>query len=780
MIIGKHSFIRLYQDCAITPEKNFKVDDIDTYLGQLTSLYFNDAQYIKHSLNLTIKVQLESISLEVKVDNPILMTTKYMENYNYCVIKNDYFLDDGINPFGRGNNVYYFIIDKKWVSNETIELTLKMDTLNTLKSYVNIDDKSFIIRQHKNRWKKSSDPTLFLPVIDMYSENIKPVLFKTDESDLYQEENNEYVQGSWYLIYRSHTSDKDAPIDILLCGDSEISVDVSSAGGFSGNFNYSNDRDAGYDPGYVIYGNENNVGATFTFQHWISRKEYVMRTLTITATNQCIVWLHKRIYFGTINTSGFTPTSYFIYTSIANKSFTEAELTGVRQMRQDLPNSVLITNASINNLTTTMVENMHINSKIANYVGERGTIQPISFVDRTDPLLLKIIKLPYRPLYLDFDANGVLTRIPNGWAYEGTLADFPHMLKYVSDNTTNALSHELFLYGENSNYESPYEILEYETQSDRGHLIARNSKYETKLLHSDFFLQKFVYDSFDFPFRAEFMETDGGAQTLSAIFSVSLTMSSKFMFQFPLTTFNSGLKLDTQDYSGMLYIVRNNELPIYNSAYLNYIRTGYNYDIKTRNRQLRSSIIGGTLSIAGAIGSFATAGITGGLSIPVGVSLLTTATGSFYNAISQTAQHDQNIAERLRNAEMQGLSVAGSDDVDLMSIYTNDNKAKLVKYEVSEKMKKALFDLFYYCGYVAGYQGTPDETSRKVFNFVQADIIFQTLNRNIPQPLLEDYKEKYHNGITILHYYTLIGENNLAVRGWDFEQQYENWETTLN
>ena len=767
----------LYRNCKVIPQKNFCVERLNGYLDEFENNYDKivktNVQFFKHTLNMTYKLDFGQMNLEGKLD------------YNFNYLSAQDFVDLPVIS-RRGKVYYYFITNKKWISSSCVELTLKMDVVNTYLAgitntsnhAVQISPKTFIIRQHKNRWKKSSDPTLVLPVIDMYSENIQPVLFKTDESDLYQEENNQYVQGSWYLIYRSHTSDTDAPIDILLCGDSEISVDVSSAGGYSGNFNYHKDADAGYDPSYVIYGNENNVGAKFTFKHWISRKEFVMRTLTITATNQCIVWLNKRIYFGTINSSGFTPTSYFIYTSIANKSFDEAELTGVRKMRQDIPSSVLITNASINNLTTTMVESMHINSKIANYVGERGTIQPISFVDRTDPLLLKIIKLPYRPLYLDFNADGVLTSIPNGWAYEGTLADFPHMLKYVDDNTTNALSHELFLYGENANYESPYDVLNYETQAGRGHLVSRNSKYETKLLHSDFFLQKFVYDSFDFLFRAEFMETDGGAQTLSAIFSVSLTMSSKFMFQFPLTTFNSGLKLDTQDYSGMLYIVRNNELPIYNSAYLNYIRTGYNYDIKTRNRQLRSSIIGGTLSIAGAIGSFATAGITGGLSIPVGVSLLTTATGSFYNAISQTAQHDQNIAERLRSAEMQGLSIAGSDDVDLMSIYTNDNKAKLVKYEVSPKMKNALYDLFYYCGYVAGYQGIPDLKSRVLFNFVQADVIFDR-TPNMPQDELEELISKFKEGITFLHEYDLKNADEEDVVGWDFEQQYENWETEL-
>ena len=764
------SEIVLYENCAIMPEKNFKVDDLEDYLATLTSFPYSSAQIIKHNLDLTIKITKQENNLEIK-QFPLLEAEITLPNYNYCKIRNKERISNAVQP--PFQYFYYFIVDKRWISSEAIELTLRMDTLNSLKSYVSLSEKTTILRQHKNRWKNASSPELYLPVVDLYSEGIEPVLFKKQEVDLYQQEDDEFVEGNWYLIYRSHTDDENSPIDILLCGDSDIPVDVSAVSGYTGNFNLSIDRDAGYDPSYVIYGGDANIGCKMTFKYWTSRKEYDYASFTITASNQCIFLTRRRIYFGTVDASGYTITHWYEYTSLANKSFEEVEFEGIKCLRQDIPNSVLIP-ARPTNLTTTIISSMHENSKIKNYVGAQGTIEPIDAVNRTDPKLLKIIKLPYRPLNFSFNASGVLTSLPAGWTYEGTLVDFPHMLRYTEENTTKALSHNFFLFGDDE-YESPYEILEYESQSNRGKRISKSDHYETKLLHSDYLVQKFVYDSFAFNFRAELMDTDGAPQTLYTTFSVSLTMSSKFMFQFPLTTFGSGLKLDTQDYSGMAYVVRNNELPIFNSAYLNYIRTGYNYDIKTRNRQLSSNIVLGSLSLIGAVASAVGGGPLGTAgAIGLGVNALSKFTSTAFS----TAQADQNIAQKLKTAEMQGLSVAGSDDVDLMSIYTNDNKAKLIKYEVSDRMKKAMFDLFYYCGYIAGYQGVPNETTRKVFNFVQAEIVFNTLNYNIPAKLLEDYRSKYHDGITIIHHYTLKNNDNVDVRGWDFEQQYENWETS--
>ena len=760
-----NSNIALYSKCKITPEKNFKVDDIEDYLTSIEGAYFytHKVQYFKHALKVTCRVNF---------DQSFLYIGNSTTNFNYAKVYEG--------TIAQTNIHYYFIVNKRWISETCLELELEMDTLNTLKTLVSLSSKTMILREHKNRWKNAGEPGLYLPKIDLYSEGINAILFKTKETPLYEYFDDDFVLGSFYLIYRSADADEQGnaigAVNVFCCGDDRIEVNVSASGGYSGTITW-NDLDAGYGDTFIIYGGDitSNVGAKVTFTLWKTKKESQEVTFEIENSSQAIICSRKHIYHGYVDNNGFHTISEAYYRAITGKQFDNFEVEKVHVARQ-VGSSVLLSD-----LTPTYIREEHPMSLIEQWTTINSYLEAITSIDRTDPKLVKIVKLPYRPLTFNLNSNGVLVSIPDGWVFEQNISGFPSMLKLKDgNNLTKCLKRNLFLATDDDNYESPYDVLEYETQDDRGKLVARNDNYETKLKNSDYLLQKMVYDSFSFEFKAELMETDGGPTMLNVNFDVTLTLSSKFMFEFPLTTFNSGLKMDNQDYSGIMYVARNNEVPLFNSAYLNYVRTGYNYDIKTRNRQLASSIVGGTLATIGAIGSFVSSIYTGGIGITAGIGLATTATKSFYNAISRTAQNDQNIAEKLHTTQMQGISVAGADDVDLMSEYTDDNKAKLVMYEVTPKMKKALCDLFYYCGYIAGYQGIPNETSRKVFNFVQADILFNVMQYNVSNDLLDDYKKKYSDGVTIIHHYTLKDANNQNVRGWDFEQQYENWETTLS
>ena len=347
------------------------------------------------------------------------------------------------------------------------------------------------------------------------------------------------------------------------------------------------------------------------------------------------------------------------------------------------------------------------------------------------------------------------------------------MLRYTGSTTTAIVNNMLLATEEDDTYNSPFEIAGNQT-IDMTKRIARNINYETKLLHSDYFIQKFVYDSFSFNYALEYLDTtDLTGQSLYVNFDVSLTMSSKFMFD--QTAYKSFLEIDTQDYSGIVYVARNNELPIFNSEYINYIKAGYNYDIKTRNRQLNTSLVSGLLQLGGAIVS-AVAGGPIGVAGAVGLGI--SAVSTFIKTATNTAQADQNIAQKLKQTELQAVSVNGADDVDLMTEYTYDNKAKIVVYEISERMKKCMFDLFHYFGYIANYQGIPNTTSRKCFNFIQADIVFATTT-NFTKEIADEIVSKYKEGITFIHHYSLY-DGDIAVSGWDLEQQYENWEVNTS
>ena len=141
---------------------------------------------------------------------------------------------------------------------------------------------------------------------------------------------------------------------------------------------------------------------------------------------------------------------------------------------------------------------------------------------------------------------------------------------------------------------------------------------------------------------------------------------------------------------------------------------------------------------------------------------------NFSSSIITTANAEANLEAKMAQLKLQATTVEGSDDVDLMSFYAN-NKAKLVLYQVSPKMKKCMFDVFYYTGYISGVMKTPDFPSRYWFNFVSCDLQLETVV-NIPDNCLEDLKGRYKSGITVMHAHSGV---------YDWNREKENWENSL-
>lgn len=360
--------------------------------------------------------------------------------------------------------------------------------------------------------------------------------------------------------------------------------------------------------------------------------------------------------------------------------------------------------------------------------------------------LIKIIKLPYKPfnstLGMDFDNSMNMLYLDN--------LNIPFDYDFESD--FNPLNKLLLL---NS---LPTSNL----------TLARSKEYETKLYHSDYYQPKFVYDSFSFVFALERVNLDKANITTKfpITFSVSNTINSRFMFTFS-SYIDDGKSIE--DYSNILCVSRNNEITILSSDYIDYLKLGYNYDVKNKTRQEAGLWAGVGLSLVGSIASFASSGVTHGFGIAGGISLATTAMAQFVNAVNTTARAEDAQNQKLLQLRQQKASVYGADDVDLMSKYTG-NKAKFMTYKVSERMENILYDLFFYTGYICGYKGIPNMTSRFRFNFVSCELELEGEDTyNIPEEILKDIKIKYSAGVTFLHY-----RNE-----YDWEQKYENWEISL-
>ena len=297
----------------------------------------------------------------------------------------------------------------------------------------------------------------------------------------------------------------------------------------------------------------------------------------------------------------------------------------------------------------------------------------------------------------------------------------------------------------------------------------RDDAYESKLYHSDYYLPKFTYDSFGFPFALEKVDISKVYETkkFTVDYRVSSTINSRFCFMFPEYV----LEHSSEDYSNVLNIARNNEMTIYNSEYLNYIKTGYNYDVKNENIKIGSSIatsllttLGGAI-IGGMKGSAAgPAGTIAGAAVGLAAGLIST--------VTDVASAENTINQKLDTYRNQATSVQDANDIDLLEAYS-ENRAKCELYQCSSTIKKGLGDLFFYCGYKVGYQGLPDLKSRSWFNFLQADIDLLA-PKNMSSEAIEDIKSKFSEGITVFHH-NLIND---AVT-WDWDQKYENWETAI-
>lgn len=381
---------------------------------------------------------------------------------------------------------------------------------------------------------------------------------------------------------------------------------------------------------------------------------------------------------------------------------------------------------------------------------QTAELQGIDSLDRTDNRIIKVIKLPYSPDYFPLDGTSHALSVPEGWSYtqSGNLLTL--------DDPSKKFSRTFSAHDEAASFiPDPSRVLSLLAPVGIDTADVRDDSHETKIFHSDFYFPKFVYDSFGFGFALEQVDAKNAKTVFRIRYSVTSTINSKFLFMFP--DYIDSLKFTTEDYPGTLPVSRNNEETLFNSQYINYIRNGYNYDLKNKERQQFAAGLG-LLGNVAAMG----AGVAAGN--PMGV--LMGAAGAAGN-VANIIAGEQQIEQKLLQAKMQAVSVSGSDDVDLMEAYSG-NRAKMCLYQVSPRVRKALLDLFYLYGYVADEYGVPKTETRYWFDFLQGDMVIIPVE-HIPQNMQNEIKNRYAAGVTIFH------EHN----GWDIEQTKENWERGL-
>lgn len=781
------SKVKIYQT-VLTPARNALVDDLEAYLNSLTPTFTDlTFQYIKLGLDINIKVPM-----------PQGVISGHSLG-NYVRIEQD-------------NKVwYYFIMNTDWKSTNAVELKLSVDSINTFRNDLTFTDKTLVGREHGNRILRQPGGAYFIRTIDRISEQIPANKTVTWEgSSIYQNRLN----YDWYLIYKTRDNlSPDNPNNPIYCYclASKPLVISKTGGGASTTLTPSDLPEGQYN--YVL-NNDNPLGS-FTAQCDIRYDgrghNFVNRTFRI-GGEICEIYeeassspsgpinngYQERIYrlnnFKFVNIGSsvaiimdatflrngahhpYTGSNHDV--SFSGYVFNRIDRFSAWSCSNGVP-SILINELNFTrlsydgNIPFQYAQTLITDTMVYN-IGTQTTRSTIAFssVDKTDSKIIKIIKLPYAPCTITY-ANGVYN-FPSEWTYDSgymKLNDASLSTEFLNERFGKVNVPELYIREPNiCSLTDPKDI-----------------KYESKLYHSDFYDFKLVYDSFVRDIKLENYNTDmfdtsyvwkPNLTTIDVDFKPTNTINSKFAFRIetylsdPSGNYDFASYNTTSDYEKYLLVTRNNEETIFSNDYLNYIRTGYNYDKKSKQEQASKSWLLGGLQLAAGVASFAVSAYTGGVSAAAGIALVSGAIATFTSNAYTQASNERSMQSKLTSLAAQSSNVAGSDDVDLLSFY-NENRLQIIKYRTEELQEQALYNLFFYCGYKKDQMKIPNTNSRYWFNFVQCKPVFTEEGVTPYNDYIADVKSRYEAGVTIYHHHPNIGTQ------WDWQQQYENWENSV-
>jgi len=805
------STITLYKDSKIIPSRNFVVEGIETYLAGLTKVSITDFQYLRNDLNLSIKINKSQIWTD----------SNNLYNYNYLKVSQN------------SINYYYFILKKTQVAESTIVLDLLMDTLNTYPwgTAFTPSNRTKVNREHKDRllfrletvnfrlnsafnrlitltsgdsftgklvlkvngtteeidsiftyrfivpanysfifdFVNEEDQIRFYKLrdsssvqlisfydednpsgivegidlyfdnqykidsisqkrkIDYYSEGITPLLYKTELGRLTHKENS-----TWNLVYHNDT-DQAINCHIIPSDEGLSGKQIST-----GTLTYTDFEDGAYYliAPWSISGEIQNI--TLTDNN--SKKYKVKRKSTFD-------WVCKQIYrTGTtlkiraIHYSGLTPPVVYDWITITSISF---DVSALYYYKGTTPNSTTQNIPASNGSFSTTYTLVDLDS--------------LDDVDRVDPELIKIIEIPYFPSSYTYKALDNSIEVDSTWTYSTSV----YKGYRLNDLNTKFLSVIV------SDIVNPLNIFGFDSVIEPDGTEARNDYFESKLYHSDYYRPVFVYDSFAFDFELEKIDVANFEPSYYFTFEfiMTSTINSKFLFRFPEYI----LKMSTQNFDNILSVSRNNEAPIYNSAYITYLRTAYRYDLKAIEYKgiERATNWGANLANIGL--DAAITGATGGAGM---IGLARSFIGYVRNVVSTASSTNleyNSLQSKIESLKNQANSVSGSDDLDLLNAYSG-NRAKLVLYKLSERDYKLMADIFYYYGYNTEEIKIPDIKTRYWFNFVSCELEFTGLDKNITEVCKENLIQRYNDGATFLHEHSGV---------WDFAQEKENWESSI-
>lgn len=665
-----------------------------------------------------------------------------------------------ITPANEGtedNRHYYYFIEKiTRLANNTISLDLTMDTLNSFSLIIEngLTARTMVAREHRDRFYNVSGVSYpyhqtIVKKIDQVGEGFSAVKLKSEDLKITINKPNPFPSLDWYLIYKTQvdtaSAESNNPVSVYLVASQQLLIAKGASGAIQTIAPGNLQSNQYY---YITFESAGDFQIGFTDANGNARTAKYNQ-----GTSSGSVTLFIRILVLHKNAAGLID----VYAYGPNNQNNDAYVGGILNNLGNGLSSIVLTSVRSMRILSTLTnqESAILSGTAINYnSGTTGDAYTLSYdaLTKTDSTLVKIIRLPYPPCEITL-SSGVYV-FPEAWEYKDSLMKLKD--GYLGSEFSCSLgSREL---------EETTQAIDLTTYD------APRFLSDPKLLHSDFYNLKYSYDTFSLDFKLEYLVYKGyGAQNaaiLNVTFKPTNTINSNFLFLIENGSSLFDYKTDA-DYH-VLLSSRNNEMTIYSNAYLNYLKTGYNYDKKSRAIESASRWGGVVISAAGAAVSAVAGGPIGALGA---VSLGIGAVSQMASAIEGQINSDNTQAAKLQELRAQSTSVAGVDDVDLLKAYT-DNRLHEMRYSVNDQTKAMLEDYFYYFGYATNRQKLPNLSSRIWFNYVQCTPYFNDGVYSALAPFLEDISNKLQAGVTIFH-----EVNESDTLKWDLAQEKENLES---
>lgn len=779
------SKLTLYLQSGMKPENNYIVEDIREYLrlNAESTLVREGFQYIRDPAK----------SQQFKVDIP---QSAYNEAvFDYASLEQD------------GDTYYYFIVDATWKSQNCLGFTAVLDTLNTFQDQYGFTDRSNIERQHVDRFKLiGARPTgdsideVVTNVISDTKEELQPELLMTRKEVLGGDMpvDNKY---QWYLIYQTNTESGNP--EILMCANKDIRLSVEPS-----------------TQEYILTPAKMHESSIMVFDR--CTVEYYVNLST---TEKRTIDMDGMIaFYKTTDSDRFTLTYY----SRDGSDATIGQLT----------NKVTISSSGtckLYKVNTVIFDRDAIEGSPYTLVGAPDTLTGIGSIDRTRSNLYKVIECPYCPLDISI-TEGTMPTLPDKWSFDSERGkfvcsdltyEFPERTVWTEENVMNLIAGQVI--------KAQRAKLTLYSRHDHQDGVEGNV-VDPKSYISSLKSWNFVYDTASWSIIPEDLVIPNKTPRPDLVqvkFKQSNNISSDCGFRFDIPEFG---KMHREYFDDYMFSMRSNELPLYSSDYINYMRNGYNYDLKANKLKAWSDMVGiagQALGTAGGIGASMVSnrlernrvgasydeqkklldrwygdqayGLTDidwalegeynqrlnslqsrrtralsnirGVSSFVIPSIVSNAVGigvGIANATISHSQREEALQQKINEYKNRAFSVSTTGNHDLFKWYSG-NKLILFEFEPREEVRELINDYFGLYGYSRGYYEKPDLDSRLFFNYCRGYVdIDNYKKRRAIEENKADIVQRFQDGVYKIH-----KVNTPLGTYWDMKLERQNYERSI-